>query len=63
MQVSFQEFTEGVLPSLQSVTIVLCDDTESVESLYRPKLVDAKIIPHGGSNDFLDPNEVGCWPC
>lgn len=58
VQVSFQEFVKGVPPSETAVTIVTCEIVEEVESLYRPKLVDAKIFPHGGTNDFLNPEEV-----
>lgn len=44
--------------SEQSVTIVLCNDVAEVEALYSAHLVDAEVVPHGGSTDYINPDEV-----
>lgn len=58
-QVSRQELLQGGLVlSEKTVTVVLCDDVLEVEALYESKLVDAKVIPRGGSTMAIDPGEV-----
>lgn len=41
-----------------TVTAVLCDDVTEVEALYNSKLVDAKVIPRGGSTLAVDSGKV-----
>jgi len=58
-EVSRQDLLEGGLVlSEQSVTIVLCNDVAEVEALYSAHLVDAEVVPHGGSTDYINPDEV-----
>lgn len=58
-QVSFQDLLDGsVVLSAQTVTIVLCDDVAQVEALYSAQLVDAQIVPPGGSEDSASAGKV-----
>lgn len=72
-----QELLEGgVVPSEDSMTVVLCDEVAQVDLLYTTKMVDAKVMRRGGSTLDNDSNKVcevrarlpahfACWnsPC